>query len=303
MLYATDASTTVKRRLTAEGRAEALRLCPWGNAIRGFTGAGLHGERDEGFGLYMLGAGYRGYIPSLRRFNSPDSWSPFGRGGINAYAFCGGDPVNGRDPTGHNPTGTLAAGIFEKAFSQYGLTKILGKYLHASDVLSVGLTSNMMLNSTTPILAQKRPIYLARAEAKMHEKLFKQSAKKMAHALNVTGESLSPLSAMYTMGQTVVDVFPLHTREYKYLTGMKPRAARRIWRSTDDNQYPGINLEGPLPERFSRFLNGVYTNFPTARQGMPEIYGHLENREYALFVANRFKYIDDVKKAIDDGLF
>lgn len=101
MLYATDSSTTVKKRLTAGGRAEAPRLCPWGSAVRGFAGAGLHGERDEGFGLYMLGAGYRGYIPSLRRFNSPDSWSPFGRGGINAYAFCGGDPVNGKDPSGH----------------------------------------------------------------------------------------------------------------------------------------------------------------------------------------------------------
>ncbi|MCY1433952.1 hypothetical protein D9M71_499940 [compost metagenome] len=35
------------------------------------------------------------------RFNSPDSWSPFGKGGVNAYAYCEGDPRNRVDPTGH----------------------------------------------------------------------------------------------------------------------------------------------------------------------------------------------------------
>lgn len=37
------------------------------------------------------------------RFNSPDSWSPFGEGGLNYYAYCMGDPVNRTDPTGHTP--------------------------------------------------------------------------------------------------------------------------------------------------------------------------------------------------------
>jgi hypothetical protein len=35
------------------------------------------------------------------RFNSPDSLSPFGEGGMNAYAYCSGDPVNREDRTGH----------------------------------------------------------------------------------------------------------------------------------------------------------------------------------------------------------
>jgi len=50
---------------------------------------------------YHLGNGYRLYQPSLRRFTSPDSMSPFGAGGINAYAYCAGDPINNTDPTGH----------------------------------------------------------------------------------------------------------------------------------------------------------------------------------------------------------
>ena len=34
------------------------------------------------------------------RFNSPDQLSPFDAGGLNAYAYCSGDPVNRSDPSG-----------------------------------------------------------------------------------------------------------------------------------------------------------------------------------------------------------
>ncbi|NRF12893.1 RHS repeat-associated core domain-containing protein [Vibrio coralliilyticus] len=63
---------------------------------------GFNGERiDSATGLYHLGNGYRAYSPSLMRFHSADSMSPFGRGGINKYAYCLGDPINKRDPSGH----------------------------------------------------------------------------------------------------------------------------------------------------------------------------------------------------------
>lgn len=63
---------------------------------------GFNGERiDPELGGYHLGNGYRLYSPSLRRFTSPDSLSPFGKGGINPYAYCEGDPINNTDPTGH----------------------------------------------------------------------------------------------------------------------------------------------------------------------------------------------------------
>lgn len=51
--------------------------------------------------LYLLGNGYRAYHTALMRFGSMDNLSPFGEGGINAYAYCGNDPVNRADPTGH----------------------------------------------------------------------------------------------------------------------------------------------------------------------------------------------------------
>lgn len=69
---------------------------------------GFNGERFDPFtGYYLLGNGYRAFNPVLMRFNSPDSWSPFGKGGINAYAYCEGDPVNRVDPTGHGVWGRI----------------------------------------------------------------------------------------------------------------------------------------------------------------------------------------------------
>ncbi|MFJ4445430.1 RHS repeat-associated core domain-containing protein [Pseudomonas sp. NPDC089422] len=54
-------------------------------------------------GLYFLGAGYRAYNPILRRFHSADEYSPFGIGGLNAYAYCLGNPLNWIDPSGKVP--------------------------------------------------------------------------------------------------------------------------------------------------------------------------------------------------------
>lgn len=52
---------------------------------------------------YPLGNGYRALSTVLHRFLSPDSFSPFGIGGLNAYIYCLGDPVNFNDPSGHVP--------------------------------------------------------------------------------------------------------------------------------------------------------------------------------------------------------
>lgn len=76
---------------------------------------GFNGERaDSTTGHYLLGNGHRAFNPVLMRFNRPDSLSPFGEGGLNSYAYCGGDPVNRRDPTGKwNVHGWFANALLE----------------------------------------------------------------------------------------------------------------------------------------------------------------------------------------------
>ncbi|WP_092146321.1 MULTISPECIES: RHS repeat-associated core domain-containing protein [unclassified Pseudomonas] len=83
---------------------------------------GFNGERSDPMtGHYLLGNGYRAFNPVLMRFNSPDSTSPFGKGGLNAYAYGQGDPVNTVDPTGHyNP--------FKKPLIMLGLRKPKPKF-------------------------------------------------------------------------------------------------------------------------------------------------------------------------------
>ncbi|WP_371924713.1 RHS repeat-associated core domain-containing protein [Pseudomonas sp. R5(2019)] len=106
-LLACDQNQSVLRR---QSRASIFkqyytiygRCSPYGGALNSL---GFNGEyAEDGSGHFLLGNGYRAFNPVLRRFNSPDSKSPFGVGGINAYAYCAGDPVNHRDPTGHVKT-------------------------------------------------------------------------------------------------------------------------------------------------------------------------------------------------------
>lgn len=64
--------------------------------------------RDPSTGNYHLGNGHRTFDPLLMRFHSPDRLSPFGAGGLNAYSYCMGDPVNRNDPSGRAATLNVA---------------------------------------------------------------------------------------------------------------------------------------------------------------------------------------------------
>lgn len=119
LLLAGDNRNTV---LATSGRARLnpLSYTPYGaqsapglveNRL-GFNGQLL----EQPAGWYHLGNGHRVYSPVLMRFHTPDRLSPFGKGGLNAYAYCGGDPVNHVDPTGgfyglFGAFASLAAGI------------------------------------------------------------------------------------------------------------------------------------------------------------------------------------------------
>ncbi|MCJ2369932.1 RHS repeat-associated core domain-containing protein [Pseudomonas sp. RGM 3321] len=105
-LLATDQANSVLHSLDAM-RNQAFVYSPYGLrslqtsalSVPGFTGQTI----DPITGYYLLGNGLRAFNPTLMRFNSPDTLSPFGEGGLNSYAYCGGDPVNYIDPTGQLP--------------------------------------------------------------------------------------------------------------------------------------------------------------------------------------------------------
>ena len=102
-LLATDQQRSVLSALNAT-TPRPITYTPYGHRPLASGLLGFNGERpDPVTGHYLLGNGYRAFNPALMRFNSPDSWSPFGEGGLNAYAYCFNDPINGLDTTGHAP--------------------------------------------------------------------------------------------------------------------------------------------------------------------------------------------------------
>ncbi|MEJ8864190.1 RHS repeat-associated core domain-containing protein [Pseudomonas jessenii] len=119
ILLATDHQRSVINALD-ENRPHPIAYTPYGHrpADNGLLSLlGFNGERPDPLtGHYHLGNGYRQFNPVLMRFNSPDSWSPFGKGGLNAYEYCSGDPVNQSDPNGHYKVPTLTFdNIFKNA--------------------------------------------------------------------------------------------------------------------------------------------------------------------------------------------
>jgi len=127
-LLATDLQRSVLHAV-AVGEHQRLVYAPYGHrspesglsSLLGFNGE----RRDPVTGHYLLGNGYRAFNPVLMRFNSPDSLSPFGKGGVNAYAYCAGDPVNMVDPKGE--FALIARGVSQLASASNSAFRWVGR--------------------------------------------------------------------------------------------------------------------------------------------------------------------------------
>ena len=115
-LIATDQQRSVLNTLHPKW-LRTIAYSPYGHRIAEseLSGVlGFNGQRPErGTGHYLLGNGYRAFNPVLMRFNSPDNLSPFGKAGLNPYAYCFGNPINRSDPTGHVATALLKSAARE----------------------------------------------------------------------------------------------------------------------------------------------------------------------------------------------
>jgi RHS repeat-associated protein len=105
VLLAVDLKNSVLAELDASN-PNRMAYSPYGHqsAQQGvMTRLGFNGEllevKPE---WYLLGNGYRAYNTLFMRFHSPDKFSPFGKGGLNAYGYCEGEPVMNSDPTGQS---------------------------------------------------------------------------------------------------------------------------------------------------------------------------------------------------------
>lgn len=125
LLLASDMQQSVIDELDGSG-PNILVYSPYGLQSaqrRAGTHLGFNGQFKEAVtGRYHLGNGHRVYNPVLMRFHSPDRLSPFGKGGINPYAYCGGSPVNRVDPSGQwwfsvtgQVVGTMVGVLFASA--------------------------------------------------------------------------------------------------------------------------------------------------------------------------------------------
>jgi len=101
---------------------------------------GFNGQKpDSVTGGYLLGNGNRLYSPVLKRFTRADTLSPFEEGGLNAYCYCEGDPINYHDPLGQS---SLILFKFSKA--------LRGMRVTTTNFLRNGINGSTRQPQTTP---------------------------------------------------------------------------------------------------------------------------------------------------------
>jgi RHS repeat-associated protein len=167
LLLSTDLQRSVLHTLKANHPPQHNAFTPYGHhfAENGLTRLlGFNGEPvDPVTGCYLLGNGYRAFNPFLMRFNSPDSLSPFGKGGLNSYVYCLGDPINRNDQDGHS---AKFIGVFKSA------VKLVAKGRSAAARV-VGQTRTIDLGDGIgrwALLPEVSPLDAVNARAQMYRK-------------------------------------------------------------------------------------------------------------------------------------
>lgn len=157
ILLATDRQRSVLNALQAN-RPHPIAYAPYGHRSLENGLLGFNGELPDPLtGHYHLGNGYRLFNTMLMRFNSPDSWAPFGKGGLNLYAYCGGDPVNRMDESGHSFATLLKAVVMFR--------RPLFKMRNSHNMPGTSSTSQLAQNTSPTAPMRNPPVVLTPSSA------------------------------------------------------------------------------------------------------------------------------------------
>ncbi|MFF7064680.1 RHS repeat-associated core domain-containing protein [Pseudomonas sp. NPDC008258] len=256
-----------RNRLTAHFRVDRrtdsvkkLTYAPYGYTGSHATMLGFNGQWGDPLAhLYPLGSGYRMYSPSIQRFLSADSHSPFGHGGLNAYAYCEGDPVNYTDPTGamrRFPRQPASVRPTRRSPSPTRVQPLEG----GSQAQAAGVTANRVPPSSAELSPEARSIYTSASTPYLetpYERLAQRNpaaySEAVGHAKAVHNHSRAQLESKIKataaelnnpgMDSGVVDTLVRETGElvdaertalkvFSYLLVYEPRDAARNVRST-----------------------------------------------------------------------
>ncbi|WP_448117879.1 RHS repeat-associated core domain-containing protein [Pseudomonas serbica] len=161
-LLATDSSHSIIVEIV-DGRTNAIAYSAYGQQSgqqEVITHLGLNGQlREMQTSWYLLGNGYRAYNPRLMRFHSPDSWSPFGWGGLNPYTYCVGDPVNHIDPTGHVGVLRVISSALQTAinYARRRANTLFDHWVSSSPVTGRGALGNRPMDAA-PSISLRRTV-------------------------------------------------------------------------------------------------------------------------------------------------
>lgn len=178
---------------------------------------GFSGQKREVFDGYLLGS-YRAYIPSLMRFNAPDNISPFGAGGINAYGYCGGDPINRTDRSGHNPASRL---IFNKTMNKLDARVGAGHERWSSEPLAANalmeqspkLSRNMEKLKTANLKARRKIDSTAGFKHVEYLNVLERRVNKVNRIIKRMDEESHASSSAQPSGQYTASAPPLSFRQ------------------------------------------------------------------------------------------
>jgi RHS repeat-associated protein len=217
-LLAADQQRSVLHVVKTNHSRQPIAYSPYGNrpAENGLLSLlGFNGERpDPVTGCYLLGNGYRAFNPVLMRFNSPDSMSPFGSGGLNSYAYCLGDPINHHDQNGHvsHPFRAAITNYSYKAIVnkiQKRLSKIPKKMLHkretaktqALDEIETLINESGRVNKVGKISGNIKPLRFTATEELSTTRYFEHKNEGIPFDKNGIPNPKVPITMTNAQGQ------------------------------------------------------------------------------------------------------